>query len=125
MFLNQVLLRGLVANEIELKKAEAGTIYVDISLVTEERAYSKKMKSEYKSRTLHVIKCFGVTAEAAKELFKKDDLVCVSGSLHCDVWEDGHGSRQSMYYIKPFNNSLENIASVQKSIYNDPFVLSF
>lgn len=90
-----------------------------ISIITEEKFFNKKTNQTSKNSTLHLVKCYGLTSENVSEFYKKGDLVCIKGSLHRDNWKDRDGKQQSITYVKPLNNSLENISLITPSLHQE------
>ncbi len=112
MYINQIILQGKIAKEIKLIEGKDSLKFCYISIITEETFFNKKTSETSKNSTLHLVKCFGLTSMNVSEFYKKGDLICIKGSQHRDSWEDRDGKQQSITYVKPFNNSLENISLI-------------
>jgi single-strand DNA-binding protein len=90
--LNKVLLIGNVGQDPEVRRTEAGTAVVNLSVATTAR-WTDRKDGDRKERTeWHRVVVWGRQAEVAGEFLQKGAAVFIEGSLQTREWEDRDGN---------------------------------
>lgn len=112
----QILIKGRVGKDLDIKFTQAGLAYVAFSVVTNSR---KKVNNEWVDADTSWWDCkaFGGYAEAIVDDIRKGDLVIINGSIKQSVWVDKQGNKKSSYEVL-----VDSIAKqvVQKKYHGQP-----
>ena len=90
--LNQVVLVGRLTKDIELKTAENGKKYANLSIAV-HRPYKNEATNEYETDFINIT-IFEKVAENTAEYCKKGDIVGVKGSLRSNSFEREDGTKE-------------------------------
>lgn len=91
--MNTVSIMGRVANEIELRKTQAGKSVVNFSVAV-DNGWGENKHTDY----LDVVAWNG-TAEFVSKYFSKGQMIALTGSLQARQWEDKDGNKRKKFEI--------------------------
>lgn len=98
--INQVVFRGNLTRDPELKHIQSGTAVVNFALANNRR-YQKKGSEEWLDDTTFVeCEAWDATAERIAEKFAKGECMLVTGQLKEDRWEDAEGQKRSRLKLR-------------------------
>ena len=88
--MNKVILKGRLANDVELTTLESGVI-----LAKSRIAVNRRFKKEGQPDTdFFNCSAFGKTAEFLEKYFVKGQEILVEGSIQNRSWEDSNGNKR-------------------------------
>lgn len=112
--LNQVIIVGRLANDIEVKELESGKKVCNIELAV-NRSY-KNAEGIYETDFIDCVLWDGI-ANNTKEYCKKGDVVGVKGRLQTDLVEQEDGTKKK--YTKVIAEKLTFLSSKSEEIKKD------
>ena len=86
--MNTVSIMGRVANEIELRKTQAGKSVVNVTVAV-DNGWGDSKRTDF----FDVVAWNG-TAEFISKYFKKGQMIAITGSLQARQWEDKSGNKR-------------------------------
>ena len=86
--MNTVSIMGRVANEIELRKTQAGKSVVNMTVAVDNGWGDSKHTDFFD------VVAWNGTAEFISKYFKKGQMIAITGSLQTRQWEDKSGNKR-------------------------------
>ena len=100
--LNQIMVSGRLAKDIELKRMPNGTAALQ-NTVANDRSYKDKDGAWQKETTFIDFQAYGTTAENLEKYAKKGMAVLIEGRLTNKKWTDKDGNAKSAWVITAEN----------------------